>query len=620
MKIDSAGISSLATNQLSSSKLSFEDKKMDDESIQGQSGRIKSSDGGVENRLNSVVNQINTIDLTQAATDAAAKDAEDSRVYHGNDRIIMMEKSEKTDRMDAVLNRLDTEQQQTLIDSNILAEDNFLALAEQLSDDELTELTNVVKGLQTLSKLNNFPSLDIAGFHAATGLVDTLTSLDEGTRSQVLEQANIHADKVAHYDGNEVYLPDGQLFNGNNSSTANDLHNFVSAVNQSEDVATMLDGMAAFSESQQSDLLDILGADVELGSRLMVSLEGRGTKAQDAILNMLSEVAQSAQGYVPEMAPLGATGNVSAVLDHDNNSGRVVWSMVEDTVSLMESYEFSDEQLQKMGEQLAHMSRNDQRAYLSITTVGLEHLVGVEDDKQIDLADHQAAFETIEALQSNASVRDEVFKARMGEETISDGRRFYALKQEGESVRDQAAMVELLATDAWMNQENSAADISVSSTKLANALGELGGEQRDQLVGQLNGLNVGDVPLSQRALSELQETNQGLIDRLDTLIEVDSVEMLLETEALVNAEQEDDFWRVTALAEDQVDPLLELLQSSGADVREQIVAGLAVEASRVDNGELSAEDGEKSVEDLISFFTNEETTETEQQRYLDRLQ
>lgn len=208
----------------------------------------------------------------------------------------------------------------------------------------------------------------------------------------------------------------------------------------------------------------------------------------------------------------------------------------------------------------------------------------------------------------------------MGEETISDGRRFYALKQEGESVRDQAAMVELLATDAWMNQENSAADISVSSTKLANALGELGGEQRDQLVGQLNGLNVGDVPLSQRALSELQETNQGLVDRVDTLIEVDSVEALLETEALVNAEQEDDFWRVTALAEDQVDPLLELLQSSGADVREQIVAGLTVEASRVDNGELSAEDGEKSVEDLISFFTNEETTETEQQRYLDRLQ
>lgn len=619
MKIDSA-TALVNANQLSSIKPDKGDTRAETNGRQG-------------NNLQSLVNQIDKVDLTLAAADAAALELEESRVYHGKERIVIMPQSEKTDRMDVVIKRLDAEQQQILIDSNMLAEDDFLALAETLSDEELRAFTHVIDGLQTLPKLNNFPTLDITGFTAAKGLVDTLASMDESTRSRVLEQASLHADKVAHYEGDETYLPNGQIFNQNSSSTANDLHNFVSAVNQSDDVNTMLDDMASFSESQQSDLLHILGSNVEMGSRLMASLEGRESKAQDAMLNMLSEVAQSAQGYVPDRAPLGASGNVSAILDHDNNSGRIVWQMVDDTVSLMETYEFSDEQLEQMGGQLAHMSRSDQRAYISISTVGLEHLVGAEEGKQIDLAEHEAAFETIESLQNNASVRDEVFKARMGEETISDGRRFYALKEEGESVRDQTAMIELIATDAWMNQEKSASEIRVSSTRLVNALGQLGAEQRDELVKQLNGLNEGDIPLTQRSLSALQEDNQGLIDRIDTLTSTESVEVLLETEALISDEQKDDFWQVTALAEDSVDPLLELLQQSGADMREQIIAGL-VEADRVSAVGLFSEvkataiksndqgdgAGTKSVEELISFFNAEDTSERDKLNYLNRLQ
>lgn len=632
MKIDSA-TAHINANQLSSIKSAYEAKSVEERNSASTSLGVKES-SGQGNSLKSLVNQIDKVDLTLAAADAAALELEESRVYHGKERIVIMPQSEKTDRMDAVIKRLDAEQQQTLIDSNMLVEDDFLALAETLSDEALRAFTHVIDGLQTLPKLNNFPTLDITGFTAAKGLVDTLSSMDESTRSRVLEQASLHADKVARYEGDETYLPNGQLFNQNSSSTANDLHNFVSAVNLSDDVNAMLDDMAQFSESQQSDLLHILGSNVEMGSRLMASLEGRESKAQDAMLNMLSEVAQSAQGYAPDLAPLGVSGNVSAILDHDNNSGRIVWQMVDDTVSLMEAYEFSDEQLEQMGGQLAHMSRSDQRAYISISTVGLEHLVGAEEGKQIDLAEHEAAFETIESLQNNASVRDEVFKARMGEEIISDGRRFYALKEEGESVRDQAAMIELLATDAWMNQDKSASEIRVSSTQLVNALGQLGAEERDELVTQLNGLNEGDIPLTQRSLSALQEDNQGLIDRIDTLTSTESVEVLLETEALISEEQEDDFWHVTALAEDNVDPLLELLQQSGADMREQIIAGLALEADRVSTVGQSSEvrataikssdqgdgAGTKSVEELISFFNAEETSERDKLNYLNRLQ
>ena len=612
MKLDSSGINGLVDNSLSSNKLSSN----------LLTGNQPALDSNIEkehsNRLTSGVSQADRVSLTQAATDTVGAELEESQVFHGKQHIIIMPQSEKADRMEAVLNRLGDEQQRVLIDSNMLMEDDFLALAETLSDAELSAFSSVVEGLQTLPKLNHFAAIDLTGFTAAKALVDTLSTMDEGTGSRVLEQAATLASKIPPHQGDETYNADGSFLGVANSSMANDLHNFVNAVNKSDDAGLMLDKLEEFSEGQQSDLLQILGTSVEMGDRLMKTLADRDIDAQDAILNLLSEVAQSARGYAPDIRPVSGSGNGGAILEHDNYSGRVVWDMVDDSIALMESYAFSDEQLDEMATELTHMKRSDQRAYLEITKTGLEHLLGEGGEQTIALDEHQGALATVEALRGNASVRDAVFKSRMGEETISDGTRFYGLKDEGESHRDQAATIELLVTDAWLHQGSSASDISLRSTQLANALGGMGAEQRDGLVHELNRFGQGDVPLAQRSFSDLQDENQGLNNRIGSLIQSDDVEALLATETLMSGEQKENFWTATELADENVDPLVNLLQQSDGTVRSQIVEVLAQQSGLVDNGSKSRDEAVKQVDDLIVFF-EQDPSEQDAQSYLEKL-
>ena len=612
MKLDSSGINGLVDNSLSSNKLSSN----------LLTGNKPALDSNIEkehsNRLTSGVSQADRVSLTQAATDTVGAELEESQVFHGKQHIIIMPQSEKADRMEAVLNRLGDEQQRVLIDSNMLMEDDFLALAETLSDAELSAFSSVVEGLQTLPKLNHFAAIDLTGFTAAKALVDTLSTMDEGTRSRVLEQAATLASKIPPHQGDETYNADGSFLGVASSSMANDLHNFVNAVNKSDDAGLMLDKLEEFSEGQQSDLLQILGTSVEMGDRLMKTLADRDIDAQDAILNLLSEVAQSAKGYAPDIRPVSGSGNGGAILEHDNYSGRVVWDMVDDSIALMESYAFSDEQLDEMATELTHMKRSDQRAYLEITKTGLEHLLGEGGEQTIALDEHQGALATVEALRGNASVRDTVFKSRMGEETISDGTRFYGLKDEGESHRDQAATIELLVTDAWLHQGSSASDISLRSTQLANALGGMGAEQRDGLVHELNRFGQGDIPLAQRSFSDLQDENQGLNNRIGSLIQSDDVEALLAIEALISGEQKENFWTATELADENVDPLVNLLQQSDGTVRSQIVEALAQQSGLVDNGSKSRDEAVKQVDDLIVFF-EQDPSEQDAQSYLEKL-
>ena len=612
MKIDSSGMNSLVNNSLSSNGLSSNVQS------ENKSGLGSSVENKASSLLKSGASQADRVSLTQAATDAVGAELEESQVFHGKQHIIIMPPSEKTDRMEAVLNRLGDEQQQVLIDSNLLMEDDFLALAETLSDEELSAFSSVVEGLQTLPKLNHFAAIDLTGFTAAKALVDTLSTMDEGTRGRVLEQAAIHASKIPPYQGDETYNADGSFLGVASSSMANDLHNFVNAVNKSDDAGLMLDKLDEFSEDQQSDLLQILGTSVEMGDRLMEALSDRDSKTQDVMLNLLSEVAQSARGYAPDIRPVSGSGNGGAILEHDNYSGRVVWDMVEDSISLMENYQFSDEQVEEMATELTHMERSDQRAYLEITKTGLAHLLGEGGEQTIALDEHQGALATVEALRGNASVRDTVFKSRMGEETISDGTRFYGLKDEGESHRDQTATIELLVTDTWLNQGGSESDISLRSTQLANLLGEMGAEQRDGLVHELNRFGQGDIPLAQRALSDLQDENQGLSNRVGSLIQSDDVEALLATETMISGEQKEDFWTATELAGGNVDPLVNLLQQSDGSVRSQIVEALAQQSGLVDSGTKSRDEAVEQVDDLIEFF-EQSPSEQDAQSYLEQL-
>jgi len=507
--------------------------------------------------------------------------------------------------METILNRLNEKQQQVLIDSNILFEDDFLELAEHLSDEELVKLTNVVEGLETLPKRDNFFAQDLSGFSATKALIKSLSSMHENTRSQVLELANAHAAKVASHDATTIYQGDGSLVSIQGSISANDLHNFVNAVVKSDNINLMLEKLTEFDDKQQSDLLHVLGRNQDMGMRLIDELSGRDKAVQDSILGMLSTLTQSANGPTPPIT--SPYGTVSAILDYDNYGSEVVWGMIEDTISLMENYDFSDEQLQQMGEQLTNLERSDQRAYLSITKTGLAHLLGDEQAQPIKIAEHQAAFESINTLRNNSSVQDIVFKARMGEQSSGKDEPFFVIKEQSVAESSQREMIELLVTDAWLNQENDNPGFSTHSTHsthstpLAQALTQLGSEQRDELVNRINEFGQEEIPLARLSAEEQSINYQSFLNRTNSLSNSNDVEALLNVEAETPVRQLEAFWKATELAGDKVDKIVELLQNNKPVVREEIVQLLATLSEQLESGEQSRDDVEKDINSLIQL-------------------
>jgi len=592
MKIDSTGIISQQSQRLTSSN-----------TIDSPNSQTLQS-----TKLTSSATSTDKISLSEPALEFSVIEP-DTKVYQGREHVILMEESAKTDQMDAVLKRLNLDQQQVLIDSNFLADDDFLALAAELSDSQLKDLASVVEGMQTAPKLNNFPVIDLYGYVAAKSFITTLSAMDESSRGRVLEQASVHAAKVPSNNNPDTYQPHGLNVFSPGSAAANDLHNFVSAINKHQDVNTMLDKLAGFSDLQQSDLLHILGNSSDLGDKLMDQLVTRDTATQDSMLSMLSQLSQDVSAYTPDVKHIEGA---YAILGHDNNSGSVVWGMIEDSIDLMGNYQFSDDQLKDMSDSLLALDRGQQRAYLEITKTGLAHLLGTGDKQPVDLEKHTQELATIDDLRSSFTVLETVFKSRMGDKRLVDDAFHYELKGAGVGERDQKQLIEVLVTDAWLKQtEESSTSRSQSyhyqSSQLAHSLNQLEPEQRDEVVEKLAHLSRGETPLAERDIKDLHDSHESFKTQAGAIANSDDVSALLEAEADTPPELQPAFWQATKLAGKEVDKLVELLQTSDRDSRMQVIQDLAKVSELVDKGETSAKEADKFFDDYLEL--NEQPTQ-----------
>ncbi|WP_051560439.1 hypothetical protein [Marinobacterium jannaschii] len=578
-------------------------------------------------RLSSTSAQADKVVLSEAARQAGHSEplpeVAPHKAFIGNDTVLIQPESETTQRMEAILNRLSEDEQKDLIDSKLLTEDKFLQLAEELSDEELKQFVAITTALETPPKRNGFNPIMPGGHQETLSLVDRLSAMDQSTRSRVLEKADGYADKVYKPAPSSSYQPDGTFAFLQPSESANDLHNLIGAVGRSDDVDGMLDQLELFEESDQSSLLGLLHADIGLGGRMMDQLEGRNKESQSAVLDFVSQISSNISGYAPELqTTTGATSpgeRAFALLGHDNGSSQVAFGMIEDTVSLMENYRFDDAQLKQMGDQLRHMERGDQRAYLAITETGLDNLLGGNEGKgaQIDLSEHEEVFEQIDSLRNDRQVRQLVFESRMGQEELIDGRRFYELKGQGESERDQQQMIKFLTTDAWLNREvdNSSAHDS-QTRRLTSQLSELGAEQRDQLVESLNRLAQSEHPMAELSEPALEEVYGAFFDRTTSIANTDDLGALLNAEADTQQALRESFWQATELAGEQVDDLVKLLDNSAPELREQIIITLSEESALIDAKEKDRDSSEEELSKLISYFEKDHT-EAEKQRYLE---
>ncbi|WP_370279488.1 hypothetical protein [Pontibacterium sp.] len=600
MKLDSAGLHQAVANQLSSNRT--------------QPATPQTAD---EAQKHSVTPSTDTVTLSSGS--AVSDVTSDYTAFQGKERILLVEHSEKAQRMESVLDRLSDDQQDTLIDSEVIESEAFLALAEQLGDQQLGQLANTLEGLRTLPRQGGFYAIIQAG-QSPDRLLSALSELDGSTRARVLEKTEQLAAHIPPRDTSDTYSPIALNLQATGSPAASDLHSFVHAVGESENVSEMLDSLDSFSETQQSGLLNVLGKDTALGERLMDQLAERGNAAKDTAINFLGDLAASvdhhfSQAIAKTPSPLG---DIYAAADHDNQSADTLLGMLESSVSLLENFEFSDEQVVQMNNQLSSIDRSDQRAYLAITETGLDQLVGADSDNPADLEDNAEAVSVIDGLRSDATVRDAVFMSRMGEEKRVDGKSFFEVKSDGTGERDQEGLISVLATDAWVNRNNDDVDISVRAMHLSENLQAMGAEARDRQVHDLNRLTQQQVPLAELSDEYLQEDTQDFMSHTNALANTLDVEALQNTALSFGPDLSDAFWQAAGMAGEEVDQFVELLDEIPVDMGEKMLHHLSERHEQLTIGEVAGEEGRESVHELINFFESNLRDE-DRQRFLEGL-
>ncbi len=508
---------------------------------------------------------------------------EETRSVQGKHNIILLDDSEKSKLMVKVLDRLDKAAQTSLIDSDILDNDNFLHLAQQLSDEELQQFVSVAQGLQSAPQRNKMPNLNISIIQLKE-FVETLSLLDSQTRTQVLQQAGEHAAKVTSTGGDPSYNDQGLLPNSS-SSSANDIHNFVDAVNNSSNVPEMLQGLQNFSASQQSNLLQLLVSD-KLGNQVMQQLQDKSEPIKDSALQYLAGLSKNVESFAPEYRLAVSGDDAAALLNHDNHSADTAFGMIEQSVELMENYNFSDDQLEDMFSALHGLQVSDQRAYLEITSSGLEQLVGLKPalGDKLEIAENDAVMQALEDVRGNSQARDLVFKSRMGQSQLDEeGRKFYDIKDQSTAKKDQGNTIDVLISEAFYSINDAQLDAQSSYKKNTNSLAsnmlELDADERDDLTAQLGNMVETKVPLEQLEAEVLQQNFSEFKQRTDSLVATSDIESLLATQQLVagqlDSQSSENFWKATAAAGDKIDRAVELINQSPDNIKQQLISYLA---------------------------------------------
>ena len=373
--------------------------------------------------------------LSQISQNSELEHYATGKAYQGNVNIVLPGSSKMADKMDGILNRLDEDSQKHLIDSGLMTNEKFLDLASELDDEELQQLSETLQGMDTPTTLQlNTPYSEIKG-----ELIDALSSANDATRSKILQQTAQYAEKVVPNSDDATYDSMGRIML---TSSSNDLHSFISSLNKTEDVNGLMDKLNSFDEEQQSQLLNVMSLDYDLGERLLEQVSGKDKDIQDNILNFVGEIAATSSRMESrdfEGHNMPGTLYSGTIPGSDNHFADVSKEMIEDTVSLLENHDFTDDQLLQMGEELNSMERIDQRAYLAITKVGLEQLVG---DNSLDQESNKLsqALESISALRSDSNIREEVFRARYGVAN-EPGSKFLGTKDKYDADLDMNAAI-----------------------------------------------------------------------------------------------------------------------------------------------------------------------------------
>jgi len=458
-------------------------------------------------------------------------------IFHGDGTGLIMPKSEITDRMQAVLDRVDETLATYLVSSGLLENEDFLSFSERMSDADLTNFAKTTKGLRTPPDQPSSNAYLDGGISAIKGLFENLQAISGGTLSRVLEKTAELSAPVPASDTNHTYDGRGKIPPG--SAAATPLHNFVQAISTMESVDmdeqanNLLDQLELYGGDLENTLLQIASANSEIAVQIMTQMEDFSGGTQEDVFTYLAELTSSISPYrfYSSEGDNGVQGFYG--LGVLANSKGVVVDMMGTFSSLMENYQLTDAQITDMTSDLSGLDNENQRSYLEITESGLNTLLR-EGGNQKQLSVPIEALTVVGNLRNDSSVRFLVGESGRGEKhETTDGQISYAPKSKNASKQDEAQTIEVLTTNAWLNRD------SGSNSNLVNALSSLDVEERDLLIDDLSFLN--DRPLYHSSPEEHQGY-KSLQERLEVISNTDDLQAVLAAKEKLPHESVESFW------------------------------------------------------------------------------
>ncbi|MEC8327487.1 MAG: hypothetical protein VX100_15580 [Pseudomonadota bacterium] len=333
---------------------------------------------------------------------------------------------EQKQQLTSLYERLSEEDFINLAKTDVLKNEQFLSLSGQLDDEHLNGLVSAIAGLSVPASMlfvhvNEYqpPRTEeekIAQF------IDVIANQNEVNRDKIISQAALYSESVNTYKKNSrddgTYSEINLYFS--TDSSANNLQNFVSSVISSDNPGDLVDKLSNFSEQQQSAMLNVLGFDNHLGTRLLDQLHDKDETARQNIVSFLGDITQKSGAFLEFSAFSSRDPDNPLYLrkGHGDNMYTTVQDMVSKTVNLLEDYEFSDEQLSKFGEDLTNHPRQQQIAYLDTFTLGLENLTQRDENNPETynpLDDAQSATQLF-ALLNDETILEKMYQTRQGED------------------------------------------------------------------------------------------------------------------------------------------------------------------------------------------------------------
>ncbi|WP_417597010.1 hypothetical protein [Oceanospirillum sp.] len=393
-------------------------------------------------------------------------------LFHGEQKV----------KADALLERMSPEQRD-FITSNIgdyvslLKDDDIYQLAENLSDEEVSQFTDIMIAMQSEDPWGIRVTNDLDYIHIRD-VMQTLADSRPALRRQILDQAHAYAEQVQPYTEQVQPREKPSTYNRkelfprpqNKNSSMDNLVTFLSTLHNTKDHQSLMNNLDSVDETQKIPLMQVYILDEELGVRSYEILKNKAfsPEAKEGLLQFIAETADKTRHFFDLKIGANNSSNpndskAASVAWLDNHSYSIGRDMVKDTLDLLDNYEFSDEQLLNMTGTLNNLDRSNQRAYLEITVQGMEHLFGSDYLEPLDLTEHSDALAAIDAVRNNAEARDLVFMSRLGDLSRPAGKTgdaTYFVKEKGaEPYKDMAETAEVLVANAWLGQRKLAPDI-----------------------------------------------------------------------------------------------------------------------------------------------------------------